>query len=87
MKRIIKLKRMTKTTITPRNGSYNLAIPEEYIGKQIEILLYSLDEVAEERKAPAKKTMADFRGILSENDYQLLKEHTEQARSEWNRNI
>jgi len=78
---------MTKTVITPKKGSYNLAIPEEYIGKQIEILLYSLDEVAEEKKAQPKKTMADFWGILSDKDYQLLKQHTEQAREEWNRNI
>jgi hypothetical protein len=78
---------MTKTIITPKNGSYNLAIPEEYIGKQVEILLYSLDEVAEEKKVQTQKTMGDFWGILSESDYQLLKQHTEQARKEWNRNI
>jgi hypothetical protein len=78
---------MTKTILTPKNVNYNLTIPEEYIGKQIEILLYSLDEVAGEKKVQPKKTMADFCGVLTENDYQLLKMHTEQARKEWNRNI
>ena len=29
-----------------------------------------------------KKTMANFTGILSENDYQSIKSHTEQARKE-----
>jgi hypothetical protein len=78
---------MTKTIITPKNGNYNLVIPEEYIGQQIEILLYSLDEVDEEKKVQPKKTMGYFWGIFSESDYQLLKQHTQQARKEWNRNI
>jgi len=40
-----------------------------------------------EEKAKPKKSMADFCGVLSENDYQSLKKHTEQARKEWNRPI
>ena len=31
--------------------------------------------------------MADFSGILSDNDYQSLKTQTEQARKEWSRDI
>ena len=46
-----------------------------------------LDEVAKEKNVDPQKTMADFCGVLSENDYQLLKQHTEQARKEWNRDI
>ena len=74
---------MIKTTITPQDNSYVLAIPTDYIGKKVEILLYSLDEIAEENVAP-KKSMVDFSGILSENDYESLKAHTNQARKEWN---
>ncbi len=77
---------MIKTVVIPQNNSYNLAIPNNYIGKKIEILFYALDELAEQNTAP-KKTMANFSGILSENDYQSLKTHTEQARKEWNRDI
>ena len=77
---------MIKTVVTPKNNSYILSIPADYIGKKVEILLYSLDEVAEEKIKP-KKSMADFSGILSENEYQALKAHTEQARKEWNRDI
>ena len=75
---------MIKTTITPQDNSHILAIPADYIGKKVEILLYSLDEIAEENISP-KKSMADFSGILSENDYKSLKVHTNQARKEWNR--
>lgn len=76
---------MIKTLITPHDNKYTLSIPENYIGKKVEILVYSLDEVNEEKKP--KKSLADFCGILSENEYLALKEHTEQARDEWNRDI
>jgi hypothetical protein len=78
---------MIKTIAIPKTSSYQLDIPASYIGKKIEILFYSLDEVAEDKKTTPKKTMADFRGILSERDYLSLKEHTDQARKEWNRDI
>jgi hypothetical protein len=32
-------------------------------------------------------TMGDFFGVLSEEDYQQLKEHALKARKEWNRNF
>ena len=59
---------MIKTVVTPQNNNYILTIPADYIGKKVEIILYSLDEVVEEKKAAPKKSMADFSGILSEND-------------------
>ncbi|MDH4459884.1 MAG: hypothetical protein QE277_00565 [Flectobacillus sp.] len=77
---------MIKTLAIPQNNSYNLAIPNNYIGKKIEIIFYALDEIVEEKVKPTK-TMADFCGILSDSDYSSLKEHTEQARTEWNRAI
>ena len=76
---------MIKTTIIPQNNSLNFTIPDNYVGREIEVLLYAKDELEQEIKP--KKTMADFSGILSENDYQALKSHTEQARKEWNRDI
>jgi len=77
---------MIRTVIIPDNNILNLQIPNKYIGKEIEVLLYAKDELDIEKMNP-KKTMANFTGILSENDYQSLKAHTEHARKEWNRNI
>jgi hypothetical protein len=77
---------MIKTIVTPQNNSLYLAIPNNYIGREIEVLLYAKDELQEEKIKP-KKTMAHFSGILSDNDYQSLKSHTEKARKEWNRDI
>jgi hypothetical protein len=77
---------MIKTIVTPQNNSLYLVIPNNYIGREIEVLLYAKDELDQEKTKP-KKTMADFAGVLSEQDYRSLKSHTEQARKEWNRDI
>ena len=77
---------MIKTIVTPQNNRLYLTIPNNYIGREIEVLLYAKDELQEEKVKP-KKTLANFAGVLSENDYQSLKSHTEQARKEWNRDI
>jgi hypothetical protein len=77
---------MIKAIITPKDNNLNLTIPNSYIGKEIEVLLYAKDELIHEKISP-KKTMEDFSGVLSENDYQSLKLHSEEARKEWNRDI
>ena len=77
---------MIRTIVTPKNNNLTLIIPNNYIGKEIEFLLYSVEELEEER-IKSKKTMANFAGVLTENEYQSLKSNTEHARSEWNRDI
>jgi hypothetical protein len=77
---------MIKTILTPKNNSLVLSIPNDYIGREIEVLLYAKDEL-DEPKAEVVKTMASFSGILSEKEYISLKSQTESARKEWNRAI
>lgn len=76
---------MIKTIATPHQNSFNIAISNQYIGKKIEIIIYALDEVME-NKIP-KKTMADFRGTLSDetaNDLNIL---TKEGRNDWENRI
>jgi len=75
---------MMRTTITPMQSNVHLLIPNNYIGKKIEITFFALDEL--EEKQP-QKTLGDFLGILPENEYHQLKEHILQARQEWNRDF
>lgn len=35
---------MIRTTITPLNTDLHITIPQEYVGKQIELLMYSIEE-------------------------------------------
>jgi hypothetical protein len=74
---------MIKTIAIPQNNSYNLAIPNKYIGKKIEILFYSLDEVMEEKVISPKKTMADLWGKLSEETGNELNKQVEEGRKGW----
>ena len=75
---------MVRTIITPTKTDIHLSIPENYIGKKVEITFFALDELME--KQP-KKTLGDFIGLLSEDEYLQLKGHTQQARNEWNRDF
>ena len=72
---------MVKTLVTPQNESYNLSIPKNYIGKKIEILFYAVDEIADIK--PAKKSMKDFWGILSDDSALDLQILTEKGRKDW----
>ena len=74
---------MTKTIATPQENSYTVDIPNSYIGKRIEILIYSLDEIADEKTVVTKKTMADFWGVLGDATANDLREKTEQSRASW----
>ena len=62
----------------------HLSIPENYIGKKVEITFFAIDELVE--KQP-QKTLGDFLGLLAEDEFLQLKEYTQQARKEWNRDF
>jgi hypothetical protein len=72
---------MIRTVIIPTNTNINLSIPEDYIGKPIEITFLALEEL--EHK-PVKKTMADFWGVISDNTAAILHKQVEENRDEWN---
>ncbi|MDR1021888.1 MAG: hypothetical protein LBL94_01205 [Prevotellaceae bacterium] len=74
---------MVRTVITPENTNIHLSIPENYVGKTIEITFLSLEEL--EQHFPV--TLGDFWGILSEEEALQLSKHTQQARKEWNRDF
>jgi len=77
---------MLKTIITPRENSYSLSIPSNYIGKTLEVLLYSDDEVVED-KAPTNKKPSDFFGTLSAVEGEKFQHYVTNSRSEWDRSI
>jgi hypothetical protein len=74
---------MVRTIITPKHTDIHLSIPETYVGKTVEITFLVLDEPEQQ----PKKTLGDFWGLLSEEEYLQLKDHTQQARKEWNRSF
>lgn len=77
---------MIKTILTPLNKNIYISIPNNYIGKEIEILLYAKEELIT-NKTKEENVFFDFKGILSKEDYNSLKSNTELARNQWNRDI
>lgn len=74
---------MVRTIITPTDTNIQLSISEEYIGKAIEITYLALEEL---EQTSTKKTMADFKGILTANEADQLQDYVTKSREEWSRN-
>jgi hypothetical protein len=79
---------MIRTVITPENQDVSIHIPESYIGRQIEVLLYAIDELNEQENLKNKKP-SDFRGALNLSDEQYIdfQNHLKDVRNEWNNDI
>ena len=74
---------MVRTVLTQENTHIELDIPQEYVGKPLEIIY----QVLEEGTAQPKKTMADFWGILSNKTASGLQKEIKKSREEWDRDI
>lgn len=75
---------MVRTVITPTETTISLSIPQEYVGKPIEITFHELHETGQKE---AKKTMADFWGVISDETAETLHFQVEQNRNGWDSNI
>jgi len=77
---------MLKTIIVPNESVYSLPIPTYYIGKKVEVLLYSQDEFFENKTSNNKKP-SDYFGTLSASEGEKFQNDVANSRLEWNRNI
>ena len=77
---------MIRTVITPENNKILLTVPNSYIGKEIEVFLYSKDELNEE-KAVKRNNAARFKVLLTKEEAGKFHAYLKQARSEWERII
>lgn len=71
---------MTRTSMIPQQTDILLSIPSKYVGKKIEVLLYSVEEIIEE--TPPQVTMADFWGKLSDESAQKIHDNVNVMRNE-----
>ena len=76
---------MIRTTVIPTDTDIHLSIPEDYVGKEIEVMYYALDEL-KQTKVPVKK-MADFRQMLTAEEADNLQDYVKKSREEWKRNF
>ena len=75
---------MIRTTITPHTQTIKLEVPKKYIGKKIEVLLYSVDELNEDESLKTDIQLSTkYRGKLSSEYANELRKHVEQSRNDW----
>jgi hypothetical protein len=71
---------MIRTVVTPDKQDINLHIPKSYVGKKIEVIVFSIDEADSE---PKKMTMSDFWGTISDETAAKLHKETTDSRDSW----
>ena len=78
---------MIRTIIRPEKRQIKLDIPEDYVGKEIEVTYILLDELNARKTGKPAKNMKDFWGKLSDKTADKLHQHISKSRQEWERNI
>jgi len=77
---------MIHTTVTPSTRQVQFEIPNEYIGKELEIIAFAKGEGIGEKASSTKKP-SDFFGSLSAEEGQKIQDYLTQSRKEWERDI
>lgn len=72
---------MIEEIIKPREKSYSIAIPSDYIGKEVKLILYSLDEVG--KQPNPKKKLSELGGLLSHETAEEIQKNVAQSRDDW----
>ncbi|MDR1356462.1 MAG: hypothetical protein LBJ58_02190 [Tannerellaceae bacterium] len=79
---------MIKSSLTPQSDTITLSIPLNYIGKRVEILLYTDEELHEDTCASTHDSgVARFKGLLKGSEADKYQQYLQKARQEWDRTI
>ncbi len=77
---------MIRTFITPTQSNYNVALvfPEDYLGEELEVIVFKKQEgLVAEKKVNLIKLSDKYRGVFSKEDAKSFNDHTQQMRKEW----
>ncbi len=80
---------MIRTFITPTQSSFCVALefPEDYIGQELELIVFKKQEgLVSEKKHNPKKISDKYKGAFSKEDAKSFNDHTQQMRKEWDNN-
>ncbi len=76
---------MVCAIIKPSNNILSVPIPDNLVGRELEVIAFAIDEPQQPKKRDKLKP-SEFAGKLSEEGYDALQKHVQQSRDEWNRN-
>jgi hypothetical protein len=74
---------MVRTLVTPLQQNISILIPQNYVGRQIEVLMYAVDELVEEEKEATPNNAAKYKGIFTKEEGEKFNEYIKQTRKEW----
>ena len=77
---------MIRSLLTPQTTDQHIALPTDYVGKKVEVLVFTHDEEIEAPNA-TPDIMAQFWGVISEQTTEEMHKHIGQSRAEWERDI
>ena len=72
---------MFRSLITPETNKLDITIPDDYVGKKVEVLLFTQDDTIEAHKATSGIT-AQFWGVISDKITEKMHRHLAQSRAE-----
>lgn len=78
---------MIRTVVTPTQSrcSITLEFPENYLGKEIEVIAFQKEEGMIKEKP--KKTMADFWGAISDETAKEMHNEAVKSRNDWENRV
>jgi hypothetical protein len=77
---------MIRTFITPTKSNYNvtLDLPEDYLGQELELIVFKKQEgLVIEKETTPKKISDKYRGVFTKQDAKSFNDHSQQMRKEW----
>ena len=77
---------MIRKFITPTQSNCNvtLEIPNEYLGEELEIIVFKkLEGLISEKKENPINLSEKYKGVFSKEDAKSFNDHTKQMRQEW----
>ena len=77
---------MVHTTLIPSQSIVELSLPNHYVGKKVEFLIYVSEEI-ENLKPMSPTNASQFKGILNAEEAKSFNQHSTTVRQEWDRNI
>lgn len=79
---------MIKAHLTPKEQNISITVPQDYVGKEIEVLVYAIDEL-ERKNDPVvqPKKLSDLGGTLSKETTQDMLNALDESRSEWDERL
>ena len=78
---------MIRTHIIPQSNHVQVIIPDNYIGKRLEVIVFADDDTQEMQSKTGN--ISKYKGALKSNDeqYKDIQQYLKDIRNEWNRKI